>query len=111
MTEENDYLTYRGKCKEFCEAAVAADPTLKLVRGYYWDYLWGKQPHWWTVRQDGTIYDPTKDQFPSKGMGDYEVFDGYFECAHCGERVKEEDIQTYGSYAFCSGECIYKFVM
>lgn len=64
----DDYLKYRGKCKEFCEAAIAKDSALALVRGHYFDFQWGEQPHWWTVRTDGTIYDPTKDQFPSRDL-------------------------------------------
>jgi hypothetical protein len=27
-----NYKKYRGKCKEYCEAACAADPTLTMVR-------------------------------------------------------------------------------
>jgi len=106
-----DYIKYRGKCKEYCEAAIAEDPTLTIVRGHYWDYMWGEQAHWWTVRTDGTIYDPTKAQFPSNGMGDYTPFNGIITCAQCGKEVPEEDAQYYGNYAFCSGEHIYAFVM
>jgi hypothetical protein len=57
---DTDYLTHRGKCKEMSEAAVAADPTLTLVRGHYFCTLWGEQAHWWCKRQDGIIVDPTK---------------------------------------------------
>jgi len=103
---ENDYLKYRGKCKEMSEAAVAADPTLTLVRGHYHCPLWGEQPHWWTVRQDGTIYDPTKNQFPSKGIGEYVPFNGTVSCEQCGKEVHEDDAVLYGNYAFCSGECV-----
>lgn len=31
----SDYAKYRGKCKEMSEEAVAQDPSLRLVRGYY----------------------------------------------------------------------------
>ena len=33
---ENDYLKYRGKCKEFCEELVRENPDLTMVRGHYW---------------------------------------------------------------------------
>lgn len=70
MTEEqhqSDYLKYRGKCKKLAEAAVAEDPTLRLVRGYYTCPMWRTtEPHWWCERPDGTIVDPTKDQFPER---------------------------------------------
>jgi hypothetical protein len=72
----SDYIKYRGKCKELAEQAVIDDPALRLVRGWYVDPLWGKEQHWWTVRPDGTIYDPTKLQFPSKGTGEYIEFEG-----------------------------------
>jgi len=29
----SDYEKYRGKCKEFSEALIKKDPTLRLVRG------------------------------------------------------------------------------
>lgn len=108
--EDSDYLRYRGKCKEMSEALVAADPSLTLVRGYYHDPAWGEQQHWWTKKPDGTIVDPTKDQFPSKGQGQYVEFDGTVECAECGQRVKEEEADIDGSYAFCSYECHGRFV-
>jgi hypothetical protein len=108
--DNNDYLRYRGKCREMSEALVAADPTLTLVRGHYHDLLWGEQPHWWTKKPDGTIVDPTKDQFPSKGNGTYIEFDGTIECSNCGKEMKEEDADIEGNYAFCSYECHGRFV-
>lgn len=109
-SDDTDYLTYRGKCKPMSEAAVAADPTLTLVRGYYHCAFWGEQPHWWCKRADGTIVDPTKDQFPSKGTGHYVEFDGNIECSNCGKSMKEEDADIEGRYAFCSYECHGQFV-
>lgn len=108
----NDYEKYRGKCKAMSEAACKADPTLTLVRGHYYCPVYGEQPHWWTVHPDGTINDPTKDQFPSKGTGHYEPFDGMATCAECGEKVPEAeaDIGGNGHYAFCSGACHGRFV-
>ena len=109
---ENDYLKYRGKCKEMSEALVAEDPTLTLVRGHYWDFMWGDQPHWWCVKADGTIVDPTAKQFPSKGFGTYTPFNGMLECAECaecGDEIAEEDASIEGNYAFCSGRCHGRF--
>lgn len=110
---DDNYIKYRGKCKEYCDQAVAADPTLTLVRGFYTCPIWRvREAHWWTVRPDGSIHDPTALQFPSAGNGFYEEFDGYIECDECGERVKEDDAQIAdnGRYAFCSGECYGRFV-
>lgn len=107
-----DYERYRGKCKELSEQAVACDPTLTIVRGYYWCPIWGKQAHWWTIYPDGTIYDPTKDQFPSKGLGEYEPFNGMVECSQCGKEMKEKDAEFdgNGAYAFCSVRCHGRFI-
>jgi hypothetical protein len=69
-----DYMTFmgdglRGKCREYSEQACLEDSTLRLCRGFYNCPIWGLQPHWWTMRNSGEIYDPTKDQFPSHGYG------------------------------------------
>jgi hypothetical protein len=109
--QAQNYKLYRGKCKEFCEEAIANDPTLTLVRGHYFCPFWGQdEPHWWTVRSNGEIYDPTRLQFPSKGNGIYTPFDGICECANCGKEVLEEDAKFDGNYAFCSYRCNGEFV-
>jgi hypothetical protein len=107
----NNYLKYRGKCKEYAEAACQNDNSLILVRGYYHCPIWGKQAHWWTKRHDGTIYDPTRKQFQSGGISEfYEEFDGFVECSNCGKRIHENEADIEGNYAFCSYECHGKFV-
>lgn len=112
MEEESDYLKYRGKCKEFSEALVARDPSLRLVRGHYYDYQWGEQAHWWCETPEGRIIDPTQDQFPSKGKGDYVEFDGRISCSECGKEMIEgvDEIDYYSNYAFCSYLCHGRFV-
>ena len=109
-TEESNYMKYRGRCKEFCEKAIQEDPTLTLVRGHYFDFAWGEQPHWWTVREDGSIYDPTALQFPSQGKGEYVPFNGIFQCSECGKDVKEEEADIEGNFVFCSMLCHGRFV-
>jgi hypothetical protein len=77
MTADEGYRLYRGKCKQMSEESCKADPSMRLVRGHYLCPIWGvEEPHWWCERSDGTIFDPTKDQFPSRGMGLYTPFDG-----------------------------------
>jgi len=111
MTEESDYKKYRGKCQEFCELAVKNDPSLTIVRGHYYCPIWNSsEPHWWTVRLDGTIYDPTANQFPSRGNGIYTPFSGLIPCSECGKEIKEEDADIDGNYAFCSYRCHSNFV-
>lgn len=107
---ETDYEKYRGKCKEMSESLVASDPSLTLIRGHYLCPFWGEQPHWWTKTVDGTINDPTKDQFPSKGRGEYVEFDGNVNCSNCGKTMKEEEADIDGNYAFCSYDCHARFV-
>lgn len=111
MSDLSDYQKYRGKCKELADAACLEDSSLTLVRGFYHCPIWNTtEQHWWTVREDGTIYDPSKDQFPSKGLGEYTIFNGIIECAQCGTGMLEEEARIDGRYAFCSTECNMKFV-
>lgn len=112
-TEEEiaaDYIQFRGKCKELCEAAINDDPTLTLVRGHYVCPFWGEQAHFWTVRADGTVFDPSCRQFPSNGHGIYIPFSGKVNCAECGKELLESEASFDSRYAFCSGECHGRFV-
>ena len=108
---QSDYSEFRGRCQELSKAAVAADPTLRLVRGHYFCPLWASnEPHWWTVRKDGTIFDPSSRQFPSDGRGIYEEFDGNVECSECGKHMKEDEASFESNYAFCTTRCHMRFV-
>lgn len=93
------------------EAAVAQDPTLRLVRGHYICPMWGPQAHWWTVRKDGTIYDPSVKQFPTAGAcAEYVEFDGTVSCSECGKTGHEEEFSFQSNYCFCSVKCYGRFV-
>ncbi len=106
-----DYEQYRGKCKELAEQWVAEHAEYTLVRGSYFCPIWNREEaHWWTTAPDGSIHDPSAKQFPSKGLGLYTPFDGYLECAECGQLIEETDAIGYGNYAFCSGGCVSRFV-
>ena len=106
-----DYMKFRGQCKVLSEAAVAADPTLTLVRGHYFCPLWNREEqHWWTVRPDGTIHDPSAKQFPSAGLGEYTPFSGMVECSNCGTEKPEAEMDFEGRYAFCCYTCHGQFV-
>ena len=107
--QETDYEKYRGKCKEFCEAELKKDPTLKMVRGWYDCIFDGKQCHWWLVRKDGSIFDPKVKQFKSN-IGEYIEYEGILECAECGKEVKEKEADIEGNYSFCSYGCHSRFV-
>lgn len=101
-----DYAKYRGKCKEACEALADAHPDYRIVRGWYDCPLSVRQEHWWCVDQDGTVVDPTRKQFLSKGVGEYIEYKGILPCSQCGKDMAESDIHsTSGKFAFCSYEC------
>jgi len=107
----SDYSTFRGKCHEFCAELISKDPTLRLVRGHYYCPISNsRDPHWWCIDVDGKIIDPTARQFPSKGFGEYEEFDGFVTCAECGEKMEESCAMFSGNYAFCSHVCACRFV-
>jgi hypothetical protein len=108
-----DYKQYRGLCKELSESAAQADPSLTLVRGYYICEEFGKQPHWWTVKPDGSIFDPSCLQFPSGGTGTYIPFTGDFTCCICGKNVAEADVYSCelgGKDPLCSSECYGQYI-
>lgn len=109
---DSDYLKYRGKCKEACQELCRVDKTLKMVRGHYYDVMWGSQPHWWCIKLDGTIVDPTARQFPTKGTGEYTEFNGIVTCSECGKEVPENEatIIGNGNYAVCSTKCALRIV-
>lgn len=104
--DAENYAKYRGTCLGLSLAACIADSTLRLVRGHYFCPLWGSnEAHWWTERPDGSIHDPSKLQFPSRGGGLYEEFDGFIDCEQCGKRVTEEAAVIDGNHVFCSDLC------
>lgn len=111
-TGDSDYAKYRGKCRELSEAAVAADPSLRLVRGYYYCPIWNvEEQHWWCVDPVGEIHDPSKLQYPSAGMGMYREFDGMLSCEQCAKLVHENDAILPGNgMAFCSSGCYARCV-
>ena len=106
-----DYLRYRGKCKKYAEAAAQDDPTLTVVKGWYICPVWGSQEHWWCKKLDGTIVDPTRMQFPSKGAGSYREFDGHYTCEYCGNRVHEDVVYNVDHHIYCSYECYGRDVL
>jgi hypothetical protein len=111
MTNESDYLKFRGKCKEAVDELVSKNPKLRAVRGHYWCPIWNSnEQHWWCVDADGTIIDPTAKQFPSAGLGEYTEFNGEVSCDECGCTGKEGDFSFESNYAFCSYICHGRFV-
>jgi len=109
----DNYLKYRGKCRELCDALIKENPDLILVRGWYYEPLWSREEqHWWCKDKEGNIHDPSHLQFPSCGVSEfYREFKGLFNCSNCDKEVKEEDIgSAEGRYVFCSHKCHGKFI-
>lgn len=102
----------RGKCLPTSEEAVDKDPTLRLVRGWYFCPIANREEeHWWTERFDGTVFDPTAVQFPSNGSGVYTEFTGSFACDECGKYFVEADgYDTGNGLHCCSSECFGRMV-
>lgn len=105
MDEESDYIKYRGKCYEMCMNLILDDPTLTMVRGHYYCPIWNTdEQHWWCVKPNGEIVDPTKLQFRSKGNGIYTPFNGMVSCEYCGKELPEVDAYFVDHHVYCSYE-------
>lgn len=105
--KDNVTKTY-GQCAEVTQQMADAFPELTRVRGHYYCIVWGERAHWWLVDSDGTIVDPTADQFPTKGTGHYEPWvEGSAEptgmCPNCGEYCYDGDY-------LCSKDCEVAYV-
>lgn len=75
-----------------------------LVRGWYVDAIWGEQEHWWCETSDGTIVDPTVEQFPTghvPALRSYRPYDGVYPCGGCGASIRDGEDQD----GFCCGAC------
>ncbi len=107
-----DYLTYRGKCKELCEELCKNNADLKIVKGWYHCPIWNtEEQHYWCEDKQGDIVDPSAKQFPSEGNGLYKKFNGLVKCEECGKEFPlEEAYPTYNSHYLCSSKCFGKFV-
>ena len=95
-----------GKCKKYVDQMKQVFPELVVRRGFYHCPIWNERQHWWLEAEDGSIIDPTAEQFPSKGGGRYEPLnDDELEdrvptgvCMDCGKPV-------YHHALFCSAAC------
>jgi hypothetical protein len=88
-------------CREVTQSMAEAFPDLKRIRGHYCCPVSGTQPHWWLIDSQGSIVDPTANQFPSRGTGDYVEYAGpepTGKCLDCGELVYTADL-------FCDDTC------
>lgn len=92
-----------GRCKELTDAMKTSFPELRQVRGHYDCMVWGRRGHWWLLDEQGGIVDPSAEQFPTRGAGEYiEWQEGTKEpsgkCVVCGGYCWD------GNY-FCSEKC------
>lgn len=99
----------KGRCHEMALAAAREDPTLTVVFGHYTDPHSGREGHWWCVRPDGSIYDPSAAQFASGGSGIYEAHQGPLLCVSCGAVAAVEVCMQTGR-PVCSEKCLAAFL-
>jgi len=90
------------QCAKYTLEMLEAFPELKRVRGYYHDFFQGRRPHWWLVKPDGYVIDPTVEQFCLGG--EYELYDESLgepkgKCINCGEL-------SYYHMNVCSKKCV-----
>jgi len=94
-----------GKCHAACKAMLREFPSLTMVRGHVHCFRQGIRergfPHWWMTDADGSIIDPTDNQFDN--VIAYEPHDeGAPEptglCPNCGG-------YCYDSMSVCSDAC------
>jgi hypothetical protein len=106
----------RGACESLSSLMAQEFPELRQTAGYYYDSCWGPQQHWWCVAPDGTVVDPTSEQFPSKGRGTYEELSEDDRpvgcCMDCGsdvfrKYVNDDDdlVPNPSAPSFCCPEC------
>lgn len=113
--EHKNWITHNvkgntyGRCDELTTAMKQYFPNLRKVRGFYHCPVWGRRTHWWLESPDGQIIDPSSQQFPSRGYGEYqEVADKDLSelvpvgrCMECMADVYE----NFEICGFCSIEC------
>lgn len=95
----------RGKCAEATLAMIEAFPELRRAAGFV-HCTWGRDQHFWCVTPDGTVVDPTAEQF--RAVFEYEELDlddpetqrriPTGRCLDCGDDV-------YEGKSFCSEAC------
>lgn len=112
----------RAKCTSYAKAVAAAFPGVTAVAGFYGVAASAgrRRPgveHWWCSLPDGTIYDPTVEQFekfygiaPSEGVyilyqeSYHHVYKG--RCMACGAEHHMLASQSFGGICPGSQECV-----
>lgn len=94
-----------GKCVAAVDAMHQEFPELRKVRGHV-ETPWGRRGHWWLEASDGSIIDPTAEQFPA--IWSYDEFKDGDEvrlgsCMNCGVELWGQP-EEYGK-CICSQEC------
>lgn len=102
----------RAACNDFTKKFVTKFPHLKRVGGFYCQSQNAKRErpgteHRWCVDVDGTVVDPTEEQFSIKGV--HVPLDEMFHiiqigrCMNCGEYIY--GLKKDGPKSCCSDEC------
>lgn len=98
----------RNQCAKYTEQMDKAFPELTRVRGHYYCAFQGERQHWWLIDEEGEVVDPTASQFPSKGIGFYDIWDETQEeptgkCPNCGD-------YCYKGRHVCSDSCEVSYI-
>lgn len=105
--ELSDRDILRGQCRLFSTTFQIKFPHLRLERGFY-NYGGYNCEHIWCVDVDGTIVDPTVEQFLLTN-GTYKVFDPKKDqiligkCCNCG--IEIYGLEEEGPRQICSEVC------
>lgn len=104
--ELTDVDIVRKRCAYFCKCFIKWFPHLHLVAGHFNEFT----EHWWLVDTDGTIVDPTAEQF-GNAIGEYEpITSGKYafavgKCPNCGEYMYSNEPDAYdGIHKECAND-------
>jgi len=98
----------QGACREVTEYMQKEFPHLRRVRGHYYCSTWGEREHWWLEDGQGNVIDPTRNQFPSRGLGQYVEWrddspEPTGQCINCGS-------YCYDGETVCCNNCHDEFM-
>lgn len=95
-----------GTCEQAVDSLIAQNPALTKVAGWYIDAHWGPREHFWATAPDGTIIDPTVEQFPTghvPALRQYQPYAGVYPCPGCGIAISHPERED--PIGFCCGPC------
>lgn len=111
----------RAQCGPFTKAFIEKFPELSLRSGFIMFRSGFRSEHFWCVKEDGTIVDPTVDQFHWDPIMEpaprYKVFNPEEDevylgkCPNCGEEIHgiSEGPNALDFTGYCDDECAAEY--